>query len=192
MFLHNFKQIIRSLWRFKSFTIINVLGLSIGIAAVALIFLIADFENSFDKLHSDQQNLFRVVRKEIQTNKEDVGAAVPYPLGKYLRSEYAAAQITQTHYVDEMNVRIGKGSPFLEKNVLFADSLFFRVLDFAEVKKFWVTGNPSTALMEPRKAVVTESTAKKYFGNANPIGQLIRLDNQVDVEVSAVVKDMPA
>src|SRR5829696_1286716 len=159
MFLQNFKQIFRSLWRFKSFTIINVLGLSIGIAAVALIFLIADFENSFDKLHSDQQKIFRVVRKEIQANKEDYSAAVPYPLGKYFRAEYAAAEVTQTHFSKEMNVRIGKASPFLEKNVLFADSLFFRVLDFAEIKKFWVTGNPATALMAPRKAVVTESIA---------------------------------
>jgi hypothetical protein len=169
-----------------------VLGLSIGIAAVALIFLIADFENSFDKFHSGDEQIFRVVSKEDLANKEVFNAAVPYPLARFFRAEYAGAQATQTHFVQEGNVRIGKGTPFQEENILFADSLFFRVLDFADIKKFWVMGNPSTALMEPRKAVLTESTAKKYFGNTNPIGQLIRLDNRIDVEVTGIVKDVPA
>ncbi len=192
MFSHSIKQIVRSLWRYKSFTVINLLGLSIGIAATVILFLIAQYENSFDQQHSDPEKLFRVVRKEVQADKDEYGANVPYPTARFFRSEYAGAQATQLHFAENMNVRIGNNSPFEEKNVLFADSLFFRVMDFANVKNFWVIGNPQTALAEPRKALLTEGTAKKYFGTTNPVGQIIRLDNKEDVEVVGIVKDPAA
>ncbi|MBD0352788.1 MAG: ABC transporter permease, partial [Flavisolibacter sp.] len=192
MFSINLRHIVRSLWRYKSFTVINLLGLSIGIAAAVLLFLIAQYENSFDKQHSGAEQLFRVVRKDPRPDKDEYDAHVPYPLARLLRSEYAGAQATELGYFRDMNVRIGNHTPFEEKNVLFADSLFFQVLDFARVKNFWIMGNPQTALAEPNKALLTASTAKKYFGTANPVGQVIRLDNHADVEVVGIVKDPPA
>ena len=192
MFSQGIKQIFRSLWRYKSFTVINLLGLSIGIAATVILFLIAQYENSFDQHHSNTDQLFRIVRKDVNPDKDEYGANVPYPTARFFRGEYAGAQATQLHFADDMDVRIGNNSPFEEKNVLFADSLFFRVMDFANVKDFWVIGNPQTALAEPRKVLLTESTAKKYFGTANAVGQLIRLSNKEDVQVTGIVKDPPA
>ncbi len=69
MLINNLKQIVRSLLRYKGFTFINLVGLSIGIAATIIIFLISNFENSFDKIHSDSKNLYRVVTKAKQANE---------------------------------------------------------------------------------------------------------------------------
>ena len=87
MAIQNFKQIIRSLWKYKSFTAINLLGLSIGIASAILIFMIADYENGFDKLHKDSNNIYRVVTKLNRNGKEEYDAKVPYPLARFLRNE---------------------------------------------------------------------------------------------------------
>jgi ABC-type antimicrobial peptide transport system permease subunit len=191
MIVQSLKQITRSLLRYKGFAFINLLGLSIGIAATIIIFLISDYENSFDTFHSDSKNIYRVVTKATEATKDEYNAHVPYPTAKFLRNEYSGVQATQVHFAEDMNIRIGKEEPFEEKNIVFADSLFFNVLDFSGIKDFWIMGNPATALIEPNKALLTQSSAKKYFGTANPIGQLIKLENKVDVEVTGIIKDIP-
>jgi len=192
MFSHNLKQIIRSLLRYKGFTFINLSGLSIGIAATIIIFLISNFENSFDSFHTDNRNIYRVVTKAKRANEDVFSANVPYPTGKFLRNEYAGGQVTQIHFGEDMNVRIGKQEPFEEKNIVFADSLFFNVLDFSGIHNFWIEGNQATAIMAPNKAILTQSTAKKYFGKINPMGKIIRINNLVDVEITGIIKDVPA
>jgi len=192
MFIHSFKQIVRSLWKYKSFSLINLSGLSIGIAVVALIFMIAGYEKNFDRFHADGKNIYRVVNKAERGGKELYEATVPYPTAKFLRNEYPGLQTTQIHFSDNASVRIGNQSPFTEKNIVFADSLFFTVFDFSGLQNFQLAGNPVKALSAPNKAVLTESTARRYFGSANPIGQVIRLDTKLDVEVAAIVKDLPA
>src|SRR6187549_901485 len=149
MLFQNIKHNVRSLLRYKSFSIINLAGLSIGIAAVIIIFLIVNYENSFDKIHSDSNKIYRVVSKTENSNKINYGAALPYPLAKLLRSEIPGIAATEIHYVNEMNIRVGNQTPFNEKQVLFADSLFFKVFDFASVKDLWIRGNPATILNEP-------------------------------------------
>ena len=184
------KQIFRSLWRYKSFSFINIAGLSIGIAAVIIIFLITDYEKSFDTFHSGN-NIYRVVSKRGAASKNEYEAVVPYTVGRLLRNELPGIQATEVHYVKEMNIKVGTETPVNEKNILFADSLFFKVLDFGKIKNFWLRGS-ATVLNDPRKIILTQSAAKKYFGNEDPIGKLIKLDNKVDAEVGAVIKDIPA
>jgi putative ABC transport system permease protein len=191
MLHHTFKQIARSLWLHKSFTLINLLGLSIGIAAVVVIFLIADYEKSFDTFHSETNKVYRVVSSSRGVSQEVQQATVPYPMGRFLRQEYEGIEATQIHFSGSMTVNIDKNDPFREKNVVFADSLFFRVLDFEGIESFWLAGNQATALSNPGQAIVTENTAQRYFGNQNPIGRRIRLDNKVYVEVVGVVKEAP-
>ena len=186
------KQIFRSLWRYKSFTIVNIAGLSIGIAAVVLIFLIADYEKSFDRFSTNSQNIYRVVRKIQRSGKDEFFATVPYPTAKLLRNEMPGVVATEIHRASEVNVRIANKPPFTEKDVLFADSLFLDVFDFSAINKFYVAGNAKSALSAPGQAILTESAAKRYFGNDNPIGQVIKLDAKLDVEVAAIIKDVPS
>jgi putative ABC transport system permease protein len=186
------KQVLRGLWRYKSFTVINFLGLSIGIAAIAILYLIAIYENSFDRLHSQDDKIYRLVAAKEIEGKTEEEATVPYPTAKFLRNEYAGVVATQIHFERDKSIQIGSQPPFSEKNMVFADSMFFRVLDFSRIPGFWVRGTAYKALDAPRKAVLTESTARKYFGDADPIGKTFRLDNKADIEVVGVVKDIPA
>ena len=192
MIRQNIKQIWRSLLRYKSFTIINLLGLSIGIASVVLIFLIADYEKRFDNFHENGPSIYRVVTQAEREGRKIYEAAVPYPTAHFLRNEFPGARATEIHYSSDVTVRIGNGTPFNEKKVLFADLMFFNVFDFKGINNFIVTGNPVAALSVPGKAILPESAARKYFGNSNPIGKVLRLDNKIDVEVAAIVKDPPA
>jgi len=190
--MHKIKQIVKSLVRYKGFTFINLLGLSIGIAATIVILLVSVYENSFDTFHSDSKNIYRIVTKAKQANEDVYSATVPYPTAKFLRNEYPGLLATQIHFVREMNVRIGKEDAFVEENIIFADSLFFQVLDFSGIRGFVTRGNPSLALSAPNKVILTKNTAKKYFGDTNPIGQMIRIQNVADVEVAAIISDIPA
>ncbi|HEV7781895.1 MAG TPA: ABC transporter permease [Chitinophagaceae bacterium] len=191
MGLHNLKQIVRSLVRYKGFTFINLLGLSMGIAATTIILTVSVYENGFDTFHSDSKNVYRIVTRAKQANEDVYNANVPYPTAKFLRNEYPGILATQLHFSRDMNVRIGKEDAFDEKNIVFADSLFFQVLDFSGIKGFRVRGNPVAALSAPNKVILTKSSAKKYFGETNPIGQMIRLNDVADVEVAAIINDIP-
>ena len=164
MQFQNIKQIVRSLWRYKSFSLINLAGLTLGIAAVIVIFLLVNYENNFDKFHDENKNIYRVVHKNEAAEKLNFQATVPYPLAKMLRTELPGLPVTEIHYMNDMSVRIADRSPFSQKQVLFADSLFFKVFDYSRIPNFWVRGNPATVLNDPRKAILTESTAKRFLG----------------------------
>ena len=192
MILHSLKQIVRGLWKYKSFSIINLLGLSIGIASIIILYLVAVYEESFDKLHSGSENLYRVVRERDRDGKSEKEAAVPYPTAKFLRNEYPGLLATEIDFNRDRTIKISEKAPFSEKNIVFADSLFFKVMDFGRIKNFWIRGNPDKTLDAPNKAILTESTARRYFGNEDPIGKTFRLDNKVDIEVAGLVKDIPA
>jgi putative ABC transport system permease protein len=190
--MHKIKQVVRGMLRYKGFTFINLLGLSIGIAATIIILLVSAYENSFDTFHSDSKNIYRVVIKAKEANEDTYSAGVPYPTAKALRNEYPGILATQLHFMRDLNVRIGKEDAFRETNAVMADSLFFRVLDFSGIKGFVIRGDITAALSAPNKVVLTKKTAKKYFGETNPIGEVIRLNNMADVEVAAIIEDIPA
>ena len=192
MIIPGLRQVSRSLWRYKSFSLINILGLAIGIAALTLLLLLADYENRFDDLHRNGDEIFRVVSKKDRSNDHPFQAAVPYPLASLLRTELPGIKTTEIHYAAEMSLRIGKAQAFIEKNVVFADSSFFNVFDYSKVTGFWVRGSQTKFQEQPDKAIVTEKFAEQYFHNDDPVGRTIMLDNKKEVEVVAVVKDIPA
>ena len=192
MLKHTFKQIFRSLWRHKSFTLINLLGLSVGIAVVVIIYLIADYEKSFDAFHSQSEQVYRVVSKSERNDKIEYSASVYYPTAHFLREEYPGVQASQIHYEEQMQLRTGSEAPFLEKKIVFADAHFLEVLDFAGLENFWIAGNPATALQSPGQVLLTESKAKQYFGSQDPMGKVIHLDNKKSVAVVGILKDVPA
>jgi len=191
MIKQSFKQIIRNLLKHKSFTLINLLGLSLGIGSVVVLFLIADYESNFDSFHSDSENVYRLVSQRERTDDIEYNATVPYPVGRFLRDEVPGIKATQIHFASNMQVQIGRQDPFLLDNVVFADSLFFQVLDFKEIDNFWIAGNPQTALSVPNTAILTQTTAREMFGDESPVGEILKLDNKVDLEIIGVVKDIP-
>ncbi len=179
----------RNLRRRPSYAAINVLGLAIGIAFCMLIFLFIRSELSFDRFHENADRIFRLHRVPTAPNpifKADV--AMPMPLGPALRETFPGVE----HFVrfaSASAVVRHQGAVFTESSVVFADSSFFQVFAFP-LKK----GSPEAALRDPNAVVLTESTARKYFGEKNPLGEQlsIRLFGEYySFRVTGVVEELP-
>lgn len=180
----------RNLRRHKTYAAINIIGLSLGIACAILIFTLIEFHLSFDTFHHDKKDIYRVVT-EFHDEKIDYSAAVPQPVGRAFRNDYAFAEKTArvVSYHDVLISLPGEKEvkKFREEDqVAFAEPSFFEIFDFPLAE-----GNPHTALSNPNSAILTRSIAKKYFGDQPAIGQRIRLQNKIDFTVTGVLKDIP-
>lgn len=177
----------RNLWRHRGFSLLNIIGLTVGMVAFFLIFLYVSFELSYDSFHTKADRIYRIVC-DIKTPTETINSsqpswAVPPHLPGYFQEVQAAVRVSMGD-----NWLVDKGDQHFEQaDVAMADSTFFQVFDFP-----LVAGNPQTALKEPFSVVLTETTAKKFFGTANPIGQpLILTRSKFHATVTAVMKDIP-
>jgi putative ABC transport system permease protein len=181
-----FKIAARNLWKHKVFSLINVMGLTVGMTACFLIFLYVKFELSYDTMHTKADRIYRVV-SDIKTPTEVIKASGPaWPVAPNIAKEFpeveAAVRVSRT----SMLVR-KDDIKFQETNSLWADTTFFRIFDFKMVH-----GNPATALKEPFSVVFTESAAKKYFGNSNPVGKTLLITGEgLPATVTGVIKDIP-
>lgn len=186
-----FKIAFRNLGRNKIYSLINVSGLSIGIACCLLITLYVKDELSFDQYHTKIDRMYRVVQQfggPAPTSPEEYQVWGCYPIGPALQDEFPEVEKVVT-FSGSQSILFQHGDKrFQEHNVYFADSTVFDVFSWNLVK-----GNPKEALKGYGKVVLTESMAKKYFGNEDPIGQLINVDNSKELlfTVSGVV-DVPA
>lgn len=186
MIKNYFTIALRNLLRHKTFSLINISGLAIGMAACLLIVLFILDELSFDQHHVNKQNIYRVEGYYLR------GGTTPE---RSASSSFALAPLLKTVFPEiksyvRLNIGAGpikyKNKVYSENKICYADSSFFEVFTCQPVK-----GSLTTSLYEPNTAVMTEKTAQKYFGNANPIGQIIDHEGQ-PIKVTAVIKDMPA
>ena len=191
MIQNYFKTAWRTLLRNRAYTTINVIGLTLGIAAAILIFTILSYQLSFDKFHPNKDRTYRIVT-EFHDQRTDYSAAVPQPLGKAFRNDYTFADLT-ARVVSYRNTLISlpeekEVKKFVEdKGVAFAEPAYFDIFDFPLEE-----GDKKTALLRPNSALITRSIAQKYFGNIPPIGKRIRLDNRIDFTITGILKDIPA
>ncbi len=184
MFKNYLKLSFRNLRRNKTYSIINILGLSIGIACSILIFLWLQDELSYDRFNKNANEIYRVVANEGINHK---AATTCGPLAGYLKDNYTNI-IKATRYMPYKGSDFKyKNKIFKIKNGVFVDPDFFEMFSFKFLK-----GNPKTALSDLSKIVITESMAKKFFGNKNPIGKTLLIDGKNPIIVSAVIKDVPS
>lgn len=177
----------RNLFRRFTYSLINILGLSVGLAACLVIFLFLKQELSYDRFHSQSENIYRVTRKATISGQESTYAPVNYSLadliGEHIPEVEEVTRFGRTRgWINNQELT----KRFEENRILLAEPSFFRVFD-AE----FMAGNPETALEGPNKVVITQSTAKKYFGELNPMGQTLQLNRERDFVVSGVIKDWP-
>ncbi len=171
----------RHLARSANYTLINALGLSIGIAACIIIFLVVSFEWNYDRFHSKYETIYRLTSETSNASGVDYSATTPYPLPRAFHTDFPDLPLqTHVHFQNEAQFGWGAEKQKIE-NILFADSLFFKVFDFAVV-----SGNPSAELAQPGKIFLTESLAKKL---GEPLPQTILLNNKVEVAVAGVLAD---
>lgn len=175
----------RNLARRFSYSLINIVGLSFGLAACLVIFLFLKHELSYDQFHSQSEHIYRVTRK----------AKISGQVGSYARVNYALTDLIQAHVPEVTQVtRFGTTSgwintpdltkQFEEKGLFLAEPSFFKVFDVE-----FLAGNPETALEGPNKIVITQGMAKKYFGEMNPMGKALQLNKERDFIVTGVVEE---
>ncbi|SHK83015.1 putative ABC transport system permease protein [Reichenbachiella agariperforans] len=178
---------IRNLQKHQSYFILNISGLAIGIASFIFISLYIYNELSYDTFHSNAQNTYRVhVAGQAMGQSMDMAVSAS-PMSKALVNDYP--EVDKVTRVKESGAwYIGYGDKkFNEDGVLFADSSFFDVFDFN-----LLAGDPKTALVHPRSMILTESYAKKYFGNENPMGKKITVEQDtIFYTVTGVLADIP-
>ncbi|WP_027391913.1 ABC transporter permease [Aquimarina latercula] len=186
MIRNYFKIAWRNLWRRRGFTFINITGLSIGMTASFLMLLYVSFELSYDSFHSKADDIYRVVA-DIKTPSDNIEAnitawAVPPNLEKDFPEIISAVRI------NDLNMIVRKGDlKFKETNAIAADSSFFSVFDFELLQ-----GNPKEVLKKQFSVVLSETTAKKYFGDQNPIGKSLKITEEgYNSIVTGVMKDFP-
>ncbi len=186
MFRNYIKIALRNIFRYKGYSIINVLGLAMGMASVLLIILYIADEFSYDRFHKNAKDIYRVGSYGNIGDMEFKGTTTPAPLAKALMDDYDEV-IYATRFLEGINTVITyKNQSFFETKYLYADTNFFKVFSFLLIK-----GDPETALKEPHSMVVSESTAKKYFGNKDPIGEILHEADGNDYRITGVAKDPP-
>ncbi len=193
MFKNYFKIALRNFWRHKVFSLINVLGLAIGISASLVIYLIVHYEFTFDRFEKDGDRIYGVSTDMKFAGNTISFAGVPSPLPDAARSEMTGLDgVAGFHLAQGGKVTVQRtqnGTPVVFKNqpdIIFADSNYFRLIPYK-----WLAGSPQTSLNAPFRVVLTEERAKAYFPSmdyADVIGKQIVYDDSITTAVSGVVQ----
>ncbi|MDR3625839.1 MAG: ABC transporter permease [Ignavibacteriaceae bacterium] len=189
MMLKNyFKIAFRNILKFKIYSLINIIGLAVSISACILISLWVMDELSYDRFNKNADRIYRPCISGRMSNREISSATGPAPLGETLRRDLPEVEsYTRIWASNSSEVVIrSAGKVFNEKHFLSVDSSFFEVFTGEFIK-----GNPKTALISPKTVVLTESTARKYFGSENPIGKILNVNKNCDYMVTGIIKDFP-
>ena len=185
MLKNYFKIALRNLQKNPVYAFINIAGLSIGIACSILIFLWVADEYAFDRFHKNYDRIYKVYMSQTWAQGIGTGTSMPYPLKEAIKDKSSKVKhIAMTNWGEGNMLQVGDKR--LNKLGLSASEDFFKIFSFNLVK-----GDPNTALKEPTSIVITESTAKTFFNEQDPINQLIKIDNGQELKVTGVVKDVP-
>ena len=187
MLKHYFTITLRNLRKHRSFSIINIAGLALGITCFTLIALYVQYELSFDRFHHDADRIYRVIQQRTYDDEafsrtggaHAVALAQDFPaLEEVVRVSQIPVEVQRLNSTDAILQE--------EERFYFADSNFFRVFDFE-----LLAGDPQQVLTSPEAVILTASTARRYFGDENPLGQTIRVGDELELEVRGVMADPP-
>jgi putative ABC transport system permease protein len=187
MYSNYLKVAIRNLLRQKGFTIINIIGLSIGIASAMLIFMFVYNEMNYDSFHKQAKNIYRVYQNSHFDGHDMSSSWTPVPMAPTLRSDFPEV-LKSTRLADDENALIEIDQKYYTMQALRVDSAFFEIFTFPLIR-----GDMHKALAEPRTVVITESAAHKMFGETDPMNKMIRIQNDsLLYRVSGICVDPPA
>lgn len=180
------KIVIRNIKRHKGYSLINIAGLAIGLSCCLLIMMWVMDELSYDQFHENKDNIFRVEQDQNYSGNIFHVNVTPYPMAEGLIAEIPEVKnATPYPYVGTLLMRYGDKS-FFENSTRAVTPAFLDMFTFP-----LISGDKSTALRTPYSMVITERLAEKYFGDSDPIGEVINVNNQYDFTVSAVLKNIP-
>ena len=170
----------------KGHALINIAGLAVAMACCLLILLYVQEELSFDRYHQNQDRIYRLATR-MQSASFDGIAKVNGPWGPAMKN--AVPEIEDAiRFVLAGQILVGRGEKrFYETEGLYADSSVFRVFSFPLVQ-----GDPGSVLAAPNTMVVTRAFAQKYFGDENPVGQALKLDNRTEYAITGLLEEVPS
>lgn len=172
---------LRNIRRNLNYASLNVFGLTLSIASCLVIFLIVRNELGYDNFHKKADRTYRITLNALDFNPSVSLAVVPA-----LRTDFPELEnVSQVLYLPLAQLEVGNDR-FMEEGVMFADEQYSSIFD-----NRWQQGDPRTALSEPNTIVLTETVARKYFGDKDPMGRIIKMDHRFTLKVTGVVKDPP-
>jgi len=170
----------------KVFSVVNILGLTVGIGCCFMIFLFIMNEMSYDNFHNKGKDIYRVMRVgDFNGDRREIPWVSP-PYAPALINDYPDAVKQAVRIMPDNDLISYNNVSFNEKNVYLADSNFFNFFSFSLLK-----GNAANVLKDPNSIVLTQTAAKKYFGNDDPIGKVVEFNKQQQLKVTGIAADVP-
>jgi putative ABC transport system permease protein len=187
MFWNYVKIAWRNIKRYKGYSFINIFGLAIGLACCILILLWVQDELNYDRFHANLNDLYRINAEFHKTEPVTHYWPVCAPLAPALKEEYPEI-VNATRFTRLRRGQLVKyrDKNFLEPRICLTDPDFFAMFTFP-----FLEGDPQTALADPNSIVLAKSVSAKYFGDENPVGKVLNINNEHDFTVSGVLKEIP-
>ena len=192
MLRNYFKVALRNILKDKFYSMINVFGLALGIASCIFIMIYINDELSYDKFNTKADRIYRVIEFiEPEGSPGEQSSSAPFAVGPALANEFNNIIETQVRFFNFQSPTLlisekESHKEFNETGVYFVDSTFFDVFDYQLIK-----GDRETALDKPNSLLLTESAARKYFGNEDPIGKFLRIQDQQELMVTGIMPEPP-
>lgn len=184
MLRNYFKIAFRGLVKNSTYSFINIGGLAIGLASSILILLWVADEYSYDRFHENYNSIYKLYQSQQWAQGIGTSQSMPYPLKETILNKTSQIKsIVMTTWGEGNMLQVGEKR--LNKLGLSASEDFFKVFSFNMTK-----GDPATALNNPSSIVLTQSTAKAFFGEGDPINQVIKIDNGQELKVTGVIDDV--
>jgi putative ABC transport system permease protein len=185
MLRNHLKTAWRGITRHQTFSFVNIMGLAVSLTAFFLMALYIEHEQSFDSFHANASRIYRVADDKQTANITLHNATAAAPVAPALKAEFP--EILEAVRLKPAEALVAYGDKrFEERGLLYADASLFQVFSFKILQ-----GNASTALKNPNSVVITQSTAAKYFRNADPLGAVLSFDGK-SMKVTGVVQDVPS
>lgn len=185
MLSNHLRIALRNLLKNKLYSFLNITGLSIGLAGGILVMLWVSHEWSFNRFHRNLDNIHVLLQNQTQGGVTYTFQSMPGPLAAALRTEFPEVEwATRSSWSSKYLMSVGEKKTY-EKG-LYVEPDFFNIFQFPVL-----SGNPVTALREKDAIIITQRTAEKFFGQEDPMGKIIRVENELDLKVAAVIKDIP-
>lgn len=180
------KIALRNLWRHKSFSVINIVGLAVGMAVAILLLLWIQNEVGYDEFHENKDRIYRVWNRVPEHGMVSVWADISAPAAPAIKKDIPEVE-RAVRVKESGDLLLSYGDKKILKDVSVVDTGFLQMFSFPMLK-----GDPKTALNDNHAMVITQKTAKSLFGDEDAIGKIVKLDNKDNFIVTGVLKDLSA